>query len=384
MQTLAIVADDLTGAADCAARCRHAGLPATIYLRAPALPLPPGAVALTSDSRHLSADTAAERVRALLDLLKAAPATTWYKKIDSTLRGHLGAELDAALDVLGRICALICPAFPAQQRGLYHGQLVGAAVASPDLHLPALLAQQSRRPVQAIPLEVVRAGPAALVDGMAAMRNAGAQLIVVDALTDEDLDTIVAAAQALPDALLCGSAGLVGALAARLAQGRIELSEEVVAAPLPMGAGETLLVVGSGSRRAHEQIAYLRAQQAQVHEVGAGAIPDAAGALLLHLPEPGDAALEGPAAREAAALLAGAALAAIERRRPATLVLCGGDTAIAVLARLGIARLTVLREVLPGMPLAWGVDDRGGGYFVILKAGNHGDSSALAALLQMD
>jgi uncharacterized protein YgbK (DUF1537 family) len=81
-------------------------------------------------------------------------------------------------------------------------------------------------------------------------------------------------------------------------------------------------------------------------------------------------------------LLAGAALAAIERSRPATLVLCGGDTSIAVLACLGIARLAVLREVLPGMPLTWGVDDRGSGYFVILKAGNHGDSAALASLVQ--
>jgi len=53
-----------------------------------------------------------------------------------------------------------------------------------------------------------------------------------------------------------------------------------------------------------------------------------------------------------------------------------------VLARLGITRLAVLREVLPGMPLTWGNDDRGDGYFVILKAGNHGDGAALDALVQ--
>jgi uncharacterized protein YgbK (DUF1537 family) len=89
--------------------------------------------------------------------------------------------------------------------------------------------------------------------------------------------------------------------------------------------------------------------------------------------------LEGPAAREAAARLADAALAAIARRRPAVLVLVGGDTAISVLARLGIQRLTVLRELLPGMPLTCGVDAAGVSHFVIVKAGSHGDETALAA-----
>ncbi len=45
-----IQADDLTGAADCAARCRHAGLPATIALRPPSGAWLGGVCALSSDS----------------------------------------------------------------------------------------------------------------------------------------------------------------------------------------------------------------------------------------------------------------------------------------------------------------------------------------------
>jgi len=69
----------------------------------------------------LPADLAAQRVRALAAGMGEHAESTWYKKIDSTLRGHLGQELDALLDTLGRSCALVCPAFPAQRRGLVDG-----------------------------------------------------------------------------------------------------------------------------------------------------------------------------------------------------------------------------------------------------------------------
>ncbi len=53
-------------------------------------------------------------------LVRELPTSGWVgHKIDSTLRGNLGAELDAALAALGRDHALICPAFPAQGRGLW-------------------------------------------------------------------------------------------------------------------------------------------------------------------------------------------------------------------------------------------------------------------------
>src|SRR5687767_14292754 len=93
--SILIQADDLTGAADCAARCHHAGLPATIALRPPSGAWPGGVCALSSDSRWLAPDMAAQRVRALLAGLPSTGGARWYKKIDSTLRGNIGAELDA-------------------------------------------------------------------------------------------------------------------------------------------------------------------------------------------------------------------------------------------------------------------------------------------------
>ncbi len=58
------------------------------------------------------------------------------------------------------------------------------------------------------------------------------------------------------------------------------------------------------------------------------------------------------------------------------LVLVGGDTAMQVLARLGVGRLEVRGEIQPGMPLVTGDDAGGFARVVVLKAGNHGTEEA--------
>jgi uncharacterized protein YgbK (DUF1537 family) len=383
---LLILADDLTGAADCAARCRRAGLAITISLRPPTPPLPSSAVAFTSDSRHLPAVAAARRVAALVAGLRDLADITWYKKIDSTLRGNIGSELDAMLDILEGSCAVICPSFPAQNRGLRAGYLSSPLPLARPAHLPTLLAQQSRRQVTSIPLADVEAGAERLADRLAAAYAQAAQLLVVDALTDQDLRTILAAvAHALPDALLCGSAGLIGALSLGRSVGDPHIDGE----ELVQLGGAALVVVGSGSATAHRQIAYLQ-QHSGIDTIEIDLAADAPdedrrmeGDVLLHLPEPSpQVALDGPTARACAAQLAEAALPIIAGSRPALLALVGGDTALQVLNRLGIERLTVLRELLPGIPLTAGIDAAGDRRFVIVKAGNHGDDATLDNLLR--
>lgn len=391
MPSLLILADDLTGTADCAARCRHAGMPATIFLDPPQPPLPPGAVAFTSDSRHLSPEQAAERVRILVAPLRHLSGVPWYKKIDSTLRGNLGQELDAMLDVLAFPCAVISPAFPAQKRGLQAGRLVMDQIGAPSIHLPTHLGQQSRHEVAAIALDDVRSGPDQLASRLAAAQAQGARHLVVDALTESDLWAVLAAARtALPQALLCGSAGLVSVLAAhQAAQGEHAEASEGTA---PMPAGPRLVVVGSGSDMAHRQIAVLQRQgTTHIEEIQAAGDPlwhqGSAGTkrdCLLHLPRPADqTVLEGPVARIFVARLAEAVDAAVEQLQPSVLILVGGDTAIHVLERLNVRRLRVLQELLPGMPLTRSVDGPDGELFVVLKAGNHGDAQTLIELLAL-
>lgn len=381
--TLAILADDLTGAADSAARCLGAGLPATIFLQPPQPPLPSGAVAFTSDSRHLPPGQAADQVRTAVHGLRTLPGLIWYKKIDSTLRGNLGSELDALLVSLNAPAALICPAFPAQDRSLIQGQLVAPTTAQHGTDLRQLLSGQSRLSLAHIALHEVRS--ADLTQKIATLVNQGVQLLVMDGENDADLAAIRHGGQsALPAPLFCGSAGLVGVLAqAWVAERRASPQPG-----LPLSS-HTLMVVGSGSAMAHRQIRFLCQQIPNLRPLILHATdqseqfpsPPETETLLLHQPEPEPGAiLDGPIARQRAGQLAALAVQLIDRLQIRRLVLVGGDTAMQTLTQMGISQLQVLAELLPGIPLCSGQDRAGHRYQIILKPGSFGDEETLLTL----
>jgi uncharacterized protein YgbK (DUF1537 family) len=382
---LLVLADDLTGAADSAARCRYAGLPATIFLRPPQPPLPPGAVAFTSDSRHLPPAKAAQRVRRVVADLHHIREAVWYKKIDSTLRGNMGTELEALLALQASTpCAVISPGFPAQGRGLREGRLVMEGQETAATHLPTLLRAQTELALAVVDLERVRSGVPQVADHLHRARSRGARLLVVDALSDEDLQVVLAAVQrAMPDALLCGSAGLVGILAQRMAAADPSAHP---AADTRQPVTRVLTVVGSGSVMAHRQLDALGklagVYLAQTEPGREPAIPAGCRKCALYLPPPpADALLDGPHARQLANHLAETAARVLGQIQPERLILVGGDTAIATLEKLGIRQLRVQHELLPGMPLTVGVDRTGCERQVVLKAGNHGDEQTLATLM---
>jgi hypothetical protein len=109
--SLTIVADDLTGACDTGSLfAGHAPVSLALWPAAP----PRAAVRVVdTESRAIPAEVAMARVARVPAL---APATRYFKKIDSTLRGHVGLEIDALMRAVGVRSALVCPAFPAQGR----------------------------------------------------------------------------------------------------------------------------------------------------------------------------------------------------------------------------------------------------------------------------
>src|SRR5260370_14007839 len=112
-----ILADDLTGAADCAIAFARAGMAAAVDWGEAGTH---GAVrAIDADSRRLAPQAAAARHRLLIEAHHRG-GTGLFKKIDSTLRGHPAAELAETVRVLrGRgdgALAVMAPAFPATGR----------------------------------------------------------------------------------------------------------------------------------------------------------------------------------------------------------------------------------------------------------------------------
>ena len=121
MPRVLILADDLSGASDCGITCVQAGLTAEVSLGSPQhIDAAVDVLSVDADTRVLTAEAAADRMRDLV-LRHASDGTTLlFKKIDSTLRGHLGAELAAVLGarrtVVANAVAIMAAALPANGR----------------------------------------------------------------------------------------------------------------------------------------------------------------------------------------------------------------------------------------------------------------------------
>ncbi len=342
--TVTIVADDLTGACD--AGTLFAGkspVPVAVW------PDPPVAAPVSvvdTESRDLAAAEATRRVRRALGPGARAGATVWFKKIDSTLRGHAGAELAALLRATGLESALVCPAFPAQGRTVVDRQLF--VNGEPRASVVDRLRPEVDRPLAWIPLGDVRAGGVALTARV--MRLAG-MVVVADAETDADLDALVGAALALEaPPLLAGSAGLARALAERLG---------LLAGPASLPTGRWLIVAGSLSPSTRRQIAEARR----------------AGLRVLATPDAG----RGDAATAAAEV--GAEAARLLAAEPFDLVVVtGGETAVALYRALGATRLDLVGAPQPGLALGWlGMPGRAD-LAVLTKAGGFGPPNLFVSL----
>ncbi len=117
-----IIADDLSGAADCAIGFAAHGARTVVTLDAAAAVEVGGAdvVAADVDSRRLApADAAARNLEAWRSGM--APHRRLYKKIDSTLRGNWAAETAALQPSAG--LAVVAPAFPATGRVTRDGRM---------------------------------------------------------------------------------------------------------------------------------------------------------------------------------------------------------------------------------------------------------------------
>ena len=219
MAEWAVIADDFTGAMDTGLQFAKSGLSTVFDLGGASGEY--DALVLSSNSRSLDPDSARSAARDVAAHAKSLGARI-YKKVDSTLRGNIGPELEVALKAVGVQSLVLAPAFPAQGRSTVGGtQYVrGVAISKGEAardplapaiedHIPTLVERTSALRTGQIGLDVVRSTPDALAASMTKLSNRGAQVIVTDAETDLDLAAIAAAIKlAGMDKLSAGSAGL--------------------------------------------------------------------------------------------------------------------------------------------------------------------------------
>jgi uncharacterized protein YgbK (DUF1537 family) len=225
-----IIADDLSGACDTAVQFKNAGYK-TMVLNNPAsflsLDSQYSAIALTTNSRDVTPDEAREKVEEACRYLKTLPNTNIYKKMDSTWRGNIGAELEVLMENLGYKFALICSAYPQNNRIglggylLVDGQLLQYSPIAKDPaspirqgYLPHILQRQTSLPVVYINLQIIEGGLQELRNFiLGKLEEEGPCLFIADGVLDSHLDTLALLTNTnLPPHIYVGSAGLSSAL----------------------------------------------------------------------------------------------------------------------------------------------------------------------------
>src|SRR5215216_4113824 len=206
MRRLAIIADDLSSATDCGAQVVRSGLSVVVPLEGYALPAQAHlaqVISVDTDTRSLPANSAYTKVKEVAQGLLAEGWTDFYKSVDSTLRGNLGAEIEAMLDALRPDCAVIAPAFPKYGRTTVEGMQYlhgrplhetefGSDPTAPvkDADICRRLAEGSRRKSGRLTLDQLRAGPTEIKGVIRRLLDDGIELVVVDIAEQDDLKRI--------------------------------------------------------------------------------------------------------------------------------------------------------------------------------------------------
>lgn len=401
---LGVIADDFTGASDIANTLAKGGLATIQFLGLQDGDAPAGCEAgvVALKTRSIAAADAMAQSRQALDWLKRQGCTQFVFKycstFDSTPAGNIGPVGEMLADALGVYGVLACPAFPRTGRTVYQGHLfVGDRPLNEsglenhplnpmtDSDIRRWLAKQSKEPVGLVAWPVVRQGAAALRGALDAAAARKERLVIVDAVSDDDLLTIGDACANAP--LLTGGSGIA-----------LGLPRNFIKRGLASGAGSAFkgakgpeaVLAGSCSKATLEQIEIHRRAHPSL-QIAVGDVMDGkvrTKELVTFMRDNSGKApivfssdrpervreIQDKFGREQVAHRLDALFADTARELVdggvSRLVVAGGETSGAVVTALKLKALSIGPEIDPGVPALGSTEGRP--LALALKSGNFG------------
>jgi 3-dehydrotetronate 4-kinase len=406
MLLLGCIADDFTGGTDLANNLVKSGFRTvqTIGIPKSSAQLDDAdAVVVALKTRTCPAEQAISASANALDWLKSLGCRQFYFKycstFDSTPRGNIGPVIELLLRELGESITIACPAFPDNGRTVYRGhlfvydQLLNESgmrnhplTPMTDPNIVRVLAAQTNLPVQLIGLDIVRQGEKAVARALETIRSQTPTAVITDATSNEDLAVLAAAAKNLK--LVTGGSGLALGLGKNfgLQGGKVAKS---TAFP-----GRRAILAGSCSRMTLQQIEVAKRVfphfqikpvelDSQFEETlesllqWASKYRSASEPLLVYTSAGPDEITQNQKALgvEHAGDLCETFLASVAEKLVddgvSQLIVAGGETAGAIVKKLGLDMLRIGPEIDPGVP--WTMASSGVGEIALaLKSGNFG------------
>lgn len=278
MTEIGIVADDVTGGTTVGALFARIGCAPTLfydYKRVASNADPHDrAIIVSSNSRTSSPEEAFSRVREATQSLKDLGVHQFSKRIDTTLRGNIGAEIQGMLSVLSADhVALVVPSMPQSKKILVGGyslidsSLLDDTAVAHDVrtpvtgsHVPTLLQAQFDERVEHVSLATIRDGARAIRAKIESLIEDDCRVIVLDAVTLGQIDDIAEAAVALPQNVVAVDPGPF-TLSLAIRRGSVSkcahLDQAVRETCRPDDVGTVMVIAGSATSVTYHQMTRL-------------------------------------------------------------------------------------------------------------------------------
>ncbi|TWH47127.1 four-carbon acid sugar kinase family protein [Sporomusa sp. KB1] len=412
LETLIVIADDLTGANDTGVQFARQGLQTNVLLEGAVLADSSDAaiVVMDTNSRACTTGDAYQKVQTVARQAHKAGFRYFYKKLDSTLRGNVGTELQAILDLGIHDFAFVMPALPKAGRTtigghhLLHGIPVSATEIAKDPKcpvvetvLPQLLRQQTSLLVGHIGFTELTQGEAAIARTIRELIASGCKIISCDGWLDEHFMLAARAVGTVsPNVLWSGSAGLAEFLPELFGwNNKIKPTHPVVVIAGSVSAvtrAQVTQLLNAGFEWLEVEVAdYLpwhphektpclarainHLAQGKNLVITSGYQPDAIDRAMTVGANLGMSSIE--VSNTIAEILGWIGSVVLARQEVAGVILTGGDTAASVCRELGVTGIRVLEEVAPAIPLGKMKTAAGKILRVVTKAGAFGEPDAL-------
>ncbi|MDQ0300360.1 uncharacterized protein YgbK (DUF1537 family) [Salibacterium salarium] len=264
---ISILADDLTGANDSGVQIVKYGLTPIVIIQDTFQKQKEDIYIYNTDSRTLTGERSYNKIFEYCNKIEDSDDRVIYKKIDSTMRGSIGQEVNALYDYFCPDFVIIAPGHPSNGRKIVNrmlylnNTLLHETEVAQDPKTPVfysdinkIIMEQSQRKVAHIYLEDLKKGKEKIWNILKDCKEKNINHITVDSMEDHHLKEIVEHIKSSPYSVIwAGSAGLIYHIPK--AYGYKENTNTI--SPIPESVRSSLFVIGSMSRNGREQLQQL-------------------------------------------------------------------------------------------------------------------------------
>jgi len=222
---LAVIADDFTGSNDTGVQFAKKNLKTVVTTCVTEITddIRKSDIAVfDTESRFDDKETAYKKASTISKIIKENGCKLIYKKLDSTFRGNIGAEIDGCMMGIDCNFAVVIPALPSNGRQTINGNVVvnGKLLSDTEIaqdpktpvnhsYIPHILSEQCDRKISVISKvnDIIDADR--VLNQLKELKTSGTEIVIIDAETDNDLLVLAKAVSMLDyETLIVGTAGL--------------------------------------------------------------------------------------------------------------------------------------------------------------------------------